>query len=56
MNMTLQPGQAVTTATTQYVMLAGKTVYVITLTTRDDLAEQYRPIFEEIGQSFRLIQ
>jgi hypothetical protein len=56
MEMAAPDGQTVTMALTQYLVVEGKDAYVITLTTRADWAEKYAPIFEQIGQSFRLIQ
>lgn len=56
MKMTVSPDKTVVMDITQYLVIAGKTSYVITLATTADQAEKYRPLFEKIGKSFRLIK
>ncbi|MBI3329559.1 MAG: DUF4124 domain-containing protein [Nitrospinae bacterium] len=43
-------------AITQFLLSKGQDVYTVTLTTTADQAEKYAPIFEKIGQSFRVPQ
>jgi len=45
-----------TLAITQFLLSKGKDAYTVTLTTTADQAEKYAPIFEKIGQSFRVAQ
>jgi hypothetical protein len=47
-------GKTVQMAGTQYYVLSGKDVYIITLCTSVDQAADYAPVFEKIAQSFRL--
>jgi len=54
MNMTMPTGQVLTVAITQYLVIKGEDAYVVTLATTADQAPKCAPIFEKIGQSFRL--
>jgi hypothetical protein len=55
MEMNLPDGKAMTLALTQYAVIRGEDAYVITLSTTDDQAGTYAPIFEKIAQSFQLL-
>jgi hypothetical protein len=48
-------GTPVSVMLTQYLALEGSTVYNITLATPLELYDTYAPLFEEIGQTFRLL-
>ncbi len=50
------PNGNLTLALTQYLVIVGEDAYVITLTTSADQAEGYSAVFEQIGQSFRVME
>lgn len=56
MNLSLPTGQPVKLAITQYVVIEGRDVYIISLGTTAGQAEKYAPVFEKVAQSFRLIE
>jgi hypothetical protein len=50
-NINNEAGQTLKTATTQYFTVKDKTLYVVTLTTTDDQAATYEPIFSQVAQT-----
>ena len=56
MTMQMPTGQAVAIASTQFILVKGNDVYVLTLTTLSDRDARYTPTFEKIGQGFRFIK
>jgi len=48
------PDQVLELFVVQYTLLVDSNAYVVVLSTMADQAEKYRPIFERIGQGFRL--
>ncbi len=52
--MNLPAGAAQPLTFMQYVLVERQFAYIITLTTKAELAEKYTPIFQQIGQNFRL--
>jgi hypothetical protein len=56
MGMTIGGAEPLPFKMVQYIVLDGSTVYVITLGCPVALDAAYAPVFERIGQSFRLIK
>ncbi len=54
--MNMPTGEAEPLTFMQYVLVQGSFAYIITLTTKADLAEKYTPISQKIGQNFRLLK
>jgi hypothetical protein len=49
------PGTNQVTAVTQYVFISSNGVYIVSMNTTINREDHYGPIFEKIGQTFRLI-
>lgn len=49
-------GEPVPVMLTQYLALEGGTAYIVTLATPTELADNYSTVFEQIGQSFQLLE
>lgn len=56
LKITTTAGRPVTTAVTQYLVIAEGEAYVITFTTTADQARRQARTFERIGQSFQLVK
>jgi len=54
-NVTALNGQVGTTMVTQYLIIKGKDLYMLTFSTTVDQAEKYAPTFEKIAQSFQWV-
>ncbi|MBN1933939.1 MAG: hypothetical protein JW934_04720 [Anaerolineae bacterium] len=54
LSMTDMMGNPVKGQITQYLLIDGTVQYAITLISPNELAEDYAPVFEQIGQSFQL--
>jgi len=50
-----EDGAPITAAITQYLVVNGRSAYVITFATRTDLSEKYRAVFEQSAASLRFI-
>ena len=49
-------GQPVTLALMQYVVIKNNLAYVVTLGTTEGQIQEYAPLFEKIGESFRFLE
>ena len=56
MNLTVGRAAPVPFRIVQYIIVDGSTAYVISLSCPVELDAAYAPVFEKIGQSFRLIE
>jgi hypothetical protein len=54
--VTALSGQVGTMMATQYMIIKGKDLYMLTFSTTTDQAEKYAPTFEKIAQSFRWVK
>lgn len=55
-SMTSVGNETVQLAVAQYLLVRGKTAYILTMTTTADQAAKYKPLFEQIAGSFRIIE
>jgi hypothetical protein len=49
-------GKKVISAVTQYLIVKGRDIYIVSLNTTKEHEERYFPIFEAIGKSFRFVE
>ncbi|KAB8143312.1 hypothetical protein F8S13_09840 [Chloroflexia bacterium SDU3-3] len=49
-------GTSTTASITQYIIMAGTDMYVISLTTGPDRTEEYKDSFDQIGQGFEIVK
>jgi len=56
MSQTSITSEAIQVTIVQYIALDGSMVYVVTMIAPTSLAKDYVPTFEEIGQSFHLVE
>ncbi len=49
-------GKSMTLTSTEYMLIGGESLYLVTLTTPPDLLNKYDPTFKQIAESFRLVK